>query len=261
MSKLEARWAVGVVIPARNEEEHIVASVASTRSALAACAGLLDAWIVVVCDSCTDQTAHRARVALEDAGEVIECSAGTVGQARAIGVDAVSVRFTQVAQDQVWIANTDADTTVPPDWIARQLPFADKGWAAIAGIVRVDSIDGAEGSVDAVFADYAIAEDGSHAHVHGANLGVRADAYASVGAWRHIALAEDHCLWSRLKAGRWPTLSTSDVVVTTSGRLTGRAVGGFADTLRAKLGLLLAQPRNTAGDNLSAGLVAASETN
>jgi cellulose synthase/poly-beta-1,6-N-acetylglucosamine synthase-like glycosyltransferase len=234
-----ARWAVGVVIPARNEEDTIAASVASTRAALAACPQLQDRWIVVVCDSCTDATATRARQALDDAGEVIECSVGTVGQARAIGVEAVSMRFQQIAQERVWIANTDADTTVPVDWIARQLPLADKGWAAIAGIVRVDSIDGeGHGAIDALFADYAIDDDGSHPHVHGANLGVRADAYASVGAWRHIALAEDHCLWARLKAAKWPTLSTSAVVVTTSGRLTGRAVGGF-DTLRKKLATLV----------------------
>jgi len=153
-----------------------------------------------------------------------------------MGVDALSKHFTHTPRERLWIANTDADTIVPSDWIARQLPLADKGWAAIAGIVRVDRIDGRSGSiVDRVFADYAVERDGSHSHVHGANLGIRADAYISVGAWRNIALAEDHCLWSRLKAAQWPTLSTADLVVTTSGRLTGRAAGGFADTLRAKL--------------------------
>jgi cellulose synthase/poly-beta-1,6-N-acetylglucosamine synthase-like glycosyltransferase len=250
VSRLNARWAVGVVIPARNEDATIAASVASTRAALASCTQLLDAWIVVVCDTCADETASHARQALEDAGEIIECSAGTVGQARAIGVDAVSMRFQRFSPDRVWIANTDADTTVPPDWIARQLPFADKGWAAIAGIVRVDSIEGDYGTIEEVFADYAVGDDGSHYHVHGANLGVRADAYESVGAWRHVALAEDHCLWSRLKAGKWPILSTSDVVVTTSGRLTGRAVGGFADTLRAKIASLVAKPRESACEKL-----------
>jgi cellulose synthase/poly-beta-1,6-N-acetylglucosamine synthase-like glycosyltransferase len=250
MSAVLGRWAVGVVIPARNEEELIAATIASTRAALGACPQLIDAWIVVVCDTCTDQTASLARRMLEGAGEVIECFAGTVGEARAIGADAVSKRFHRLSPEKVWIANTDADTTVPVDWIARQIPFANQGWAAIAGTVRVDTIDGDADTVDAVFAEYAIRDDGSHGHVHGANLGVRADAYASVGAWRHIALAEDHCLWSRLKAGRWPTLSTSEVIVTTSGRLTGRAVGGFADTLRAKLAALVPQTRQPSPDAL-----------
>lgn len=235
MSGREARWSVGVVVPARNEAETIGASVASVRAALASCK-LLGSWIVVACDSCTDGTAGLARQALGSSGEVIECQFGSAGAARGRGVDALSRHFWNIPTERLWIANTDADTTVPGDWIARQLPFADKGWAAIAGIVRVDLIDGQGGSiVDRAFADYAVGRDGSHSHVHGANLGIRADAYISVGAWRNIALAEDHCLWSRLKAAQWPTLSTADLVVTTSGRLTGRAIGGFADTLRAKL--------------------------
>ncbi len=229
------RWAVGIVIPARNEEESVTATVKSVRAALGQC-HLLGSWIVVVCDSCTDLTASLASRALGDAGEVIERQAGCVGAARALGVDAVATHFKHIPTDRLWIANTDADTTVPTDWISRQLPFADKGWAAIAGIVRVDSIDGERGSiVDRALAHYTVEVDGGHAHVHGANLGVRADAYVSVGAWRNLPLAEDHCLWTRLQAGKWPTLSTADVVVTTSGRLTGRAAGGFADTLRANL--------------------------
>jgi len=230
-----ARWAVGIVVPARNEEQSIAATVASIREALSNCR-LLGAWIVVVCDSCTDRTASFAVRALGDAGEIIERQAGCVGAARALGVEAVAMRFKNIPKDRLWIANTDADTTVPTDWISRQLPFADKGWAAIAGIVRVDSIDGEHGSiVDRALANYTVGLDGGHTHVHGANLGFRADAYVSVGAWRNIPLAEDHCLWTRLQAGKWPTLSTVDVVVTTSGRLTGRAAGGFADTLRANL--------------------------
>lgn len=238
MTGRNARWSVGVVVPARNEAQSIAASVLSVRSALRSCQ-LLGSWIVVVCDSCTDDTPSIAREALGNTGEVIECEVGTAGAARGVGVDALSTHFTSIAQERLWIANTDADTLVPHDWIARQLPFADKGWAAIAGIVRVDSIDGKSGSiVDRAFADYKVEVDGSHPHVHGANLGVRADAYVSVGAWRNIAVAEDHCLWSRLKAANWPALSTSELVVTTSGRLTGRAIGGFADTLRAKLAAL-----------------------
>jgi glycosyltransferase involved in cell wall biosynthesis len=231
----DARWAVGIVVPARNEEQSIAATVESVRAAISNCR-LLGSWIVVVCDSCTDRTASFAARALGHAGEIIERQAGCVGAARALGVDAVSMHFKNVPRDRLWIANTDADTTVPTDWISRQLPFADKGWAAIAGIVRVDSIDGERGSiVERALANYTVEIDGAHSHVHGANLGFRADAYVSVGAWRNIPLAEDHCLWTRLRAGKWPTLSTADVVVTTSGRLTGRAAGGFADTLRANL--------------------------
>jgi hypothetical protein len=38
-------------------------------------------------------------------------------------------------------------------------------------------------------------EDGTHPHVHGANLGIRADAYSDAGGWNDLTVAEDHCLW------------------------------------------------------------------
>jgi hypothetical protein len=68
--------------------------------------------------------------------------------------------------------------------------------------------------------------------VHGANLGVRADAYADAGGWSDLTVAEDHCLWSRVRARGWRTIASVGSVVLTSGRLHGRARGGFADTLR-----------------------------
>jgi cellulose synthase/poly-beta-1,6-N-acetylglucosamine synthase-like glycosyltransferase len=71
--------------------------------------------------------------------------------------------------------------------------------------------------------------------VHGANLGVRADAYVDVGGFSHLKVAEDHCLWGRLRQRGWRIRSCAKTVVTTSARLQGRAVGGFADTLRRRL--------------------------
>ena len=79
---------------------------------------------------------------------------------------------------------------------------------------------------------YTVGSD-SHVHVHGANLGVRADAYMSVGGFPSIALAEDHALWRALTAGGFRCRSSVALSVSTSGRLVGRARGGFADNLRA----------------------------
>jgi hypothetical protein len=71
--------------------------------------------------------------------------------------------------------------------------------------------------------------------VHGANLGVRADAYLDVGGWRDVRVSEDHCLWNRLIRRGWRLRSPTASVVLTSGRLRGRARGGFADTLAREL--------------------------
>ncbi len=226
---------IGIVVPACDEEAHIGATIGSLRASLSYCRGVEGRWIVVVCDSCTDDTAARARAALHHDGEVIECAVKCVGRARRIGARALLKRFRGIDTRGLWISNTDADTTVPLDWIHTQLHFANQGWTAIAGIVRVQDIDGDSGEIVArLFDDYQVEADGSHPHVHGANLGVRADVYLSVGGWSPLSLSEDHCLWARVKRAGWATLSTSRLMVTTSGRLTGRAAGGFADTLRRK---------------------------
>ena len=41
---------------------------------------------------------------------------------------------------------------------------------------------------------YQINTDGTHPHVHGANLGMRADAYLAAGGWNPLPTAEDHDL-------------------------------------------------------------------
>jgi hypothetical protein len=122
---------------------------------------------------------------------------------------------------------------VPADWISCQLEYAANGASAVAGVVSVDSITHrGHDRTGELMADYLAMPDGTHAHVHGANLGVRADAYVDAGGWPQLALAEDHCLWLRIKARGWPVIAASASIVCTSGRLVGRAMGGFADTLR-----------------------------
>ena len=235
-----ARWTVGVIIPARNEEGTIEDCLSSVMLALEGSVCVRDSWTVVVCDSCTDGTARRARRTLGSAGEILECAVGSAGSARRIGAEAVARHFVGVSSREVWLANTDADTSVSPDWITKQLSFAGSGWAAVAGIVRLQPGEGTDARVAEVFRDYQIDDDGTHCHVHGANIGFRSDAYHSAGGWGDKALAEDHCLWRRLGERCWPRLATAAVVVTTSGRLVGRAIGGFADTLRAQVALRFA---------------------
>ncbi len=66
-------------------------------------------------------------------------------------------------------------------------------------------------------------------------MGVRADAYLDVGGWSDLKVSEDHCLWGRLRRRGWRLQSPTASVVLTSGRLQGRAQGGFADTLLREL--------------------------
>ena len=235
----QSRWAVGIVIPARNEQDNIALCVRSVVGAAETC-GLISAyWIVVIADSCSDLTVVRAIEALGMRGEVIACAAASAGAARRIGARAALKRFAYARPSDVWLANTDADSEVPVDWLEHHLSYASLGMAAVAGMVRVASVmyRGRELAAKAM-ADYGARPDGSHAHVHGANLGVRADAYLDVGGWSDAALAEDHCLWNRVSRRGWPVVSSARTRVRTSGRLAGRARGGFADTLRHKVDTL-----------------------
>ncbi len=226
-------WSVGVVVPAQNEEDTIEACL---DSILASCrqATIREYRITVVADSCTDLTAERARRALGEAGEVIDCRARSAGAARRAGVEAILRYFEDRARTQIWLANTDADTTVPTDWLSLQLKLADTGVSGIAGIVQLG-----EGGLPAAHEihrhTYLTGADGTHPHVHGANLSLRADAYIDAGGWSQRPLAEDHCLWQRLKRRGWRVSSTVKSVVITSARVKGRAPGGFADTMRAQI--------------------------
>jgi cellulose synthase/poly-beta-1,6-N-acetylglucosamine synthase-like glycosyltransferase len=117
---------VAVVIPAHNEERLIERCVASVRQALAdpSLAGLAR-QVVVVADRCTDRTAGRTwralRNAIESPGVIVAVGFRSAGRARAAGVAEALRRWPAAAPTSIWLANTDADTTVPADWIARQV--------------------------------------------------------------------------------------------------------------------------------------------
>ncbi len=226
-------WCVGVMVPAHNEESSIERCVDSIVKAVAH-AEIARSWLVVVADGCTDRTAELAQAALAGRGEVLRVAVRSAGAARRAGAARVLQHFKDVDPSDLWMANTDADSHVAADWIAVQLSLADAGAAGVAGIVRLDSE--VPPAVQALHrATYWVDAGGTHDHVHGANLALRADAYIDVGGWKELPLAEDHCLWGRLRHGRWHVQSSVRSVVTTSGRLQGRAPGGFADTLRARM--------------------------
>jgi hypothetical protein len=115
-----------------------------------------------------------------------------------------------------------------------QIDYAASGIEAVAGIISVDSFDEHGPEVPARFhTSYSIYADGTHPHIHGANLGIRADRYLDIGGWADLKTAEDHDLWGRLKRTAVCLLSSARLQVITSGRRVGRAPSGFAGALAA----------------------------
>lgn len=226
---------VVVAIPARNEE-----------ALLAPCLRRLDAarrtlaWhrpevtvdILVALDCCTDDSA--AVVARHGAlGVPTQC--GCVGGARDTAIGAGLTRALARPPATVWIANTDADTLAPADWLTAQIDLAETGVDLIVGTVEpapdLDPIRLARWQERHELVE-------GHRHVHGANLGVRADAWLAVSGFGPLRSQEDVGLVSRLRAAGVAAIATDRTRVRTSARLVGRAEAGFAGYLAglAKVG-------------------------
>jgi cellulose synthase/poly-beta-1,6-N-acetylglucosamine synthase-like glycosyltransferase len=234
-------WDVVAVVPARNEEELISSTIESIVDAIHDASSRVARYsIVVVADRCVDGTADVARAALglHPLSTVTECFDANVARARSIGVATARMKLGQVMAARTWIANTDADTVVPHDWISRQLCAADTGVEALAGIIDIDDFPGLPPQA-AVHFDRSytrlLPTVGDHQHVHGANMGLRLDVYDRAGGWGKLSRSEDRDLWTRLQRIGARTVAPTDLRVVTSGRSVGRVAGGFADFFREEL--------------------------
>ena len=207
---------IGVVVPAHDEQELLPACLAAVGVAAERVHGPV--VVVVAADACTDRTAELARTW---GAEVVELRARCVGAARRAGTARA------LALGATWIASTDADTVVHPDWLRAQL---GTGADVVCGTVEVADWSPHPSSVRAAFrAAYRPVE--GHRHVHGANLGIRAAAYVDAGGWPALRCHEDVTLVDALVArGHRVAWSTAPRVVT-SARRSARAAGGFADHL------------------------------
>lgn len=210
---------IGVVIPAHDEAQHIAACLLSVQ--LAACSPRLQGeavLLVVALDACTDATACIA----ERMGAVtLAVDARNVGLARAHGADLA------LASGARWLAFTDADTEVAPDWLADQLAL---GSDAVCGTVEVRDW-GRYGLPMQRHFEATYTDADGHRHIHGANLGVSAEAYRGVGGFQPLASSEDVALVQALhNSGACIAWSALPRVVT-SARPAYRAPGGFGATL------------------------------
>jgi glycosyltransferase involved in cell wall biosynthesis len=238
----------GVVVPAHDEEELLPACLAALRSAAGA-AGV-PVRLLVVADACTDATAAVAAAA---GAEVIRIRARNVGAARAAGMARLLRRLegTDPAAPGLattWLATTDADTVVPPDWLRRQLGYAGQGWDVVLGTVAVTDWAGHPPHAPAVFEAMYEFGAGPHPHIHGANLGIRASAYLAAGGFRPLPTAEDHALLAAATEAGCQVLQAGDITVATSARRQARAPRGFSHALRA----LAAEPGPGGGPSAAA---------
>lgn len=126
-----------------------------------------------------------------------------------------------------------------PDWLAEQLALdAD----AVCGTVGGEdwTAHGEHAELLRWHFSQTYFDVDAHRHVHGANLGVSADAYLRAGGFRQLACSEDVDLVRALEASGAQIAWSARPRVTTSARRAARAVGGFADALIEALAMRLA---------------------
>ncbi|MHA7218567.1 glycosyltransferase family 2 protein [Arthrobacter sp. MDT1-48-3] len=220
---------VAVVVPAFNEQDWLPASLRAIDAARVHLMRTIPRVLVsvtVVLDRCTDGSAAAAR-----AGHGISVIAGSfdsVGAARDAGVRFALARSRSVPA-RTWIANTDADTLVPRDWLVRHHAFgghSDLVLGTVRPTLTADNADRIQ-----LWSNAYVPRDG-HDHVHGANLGIRGSTYQDVGGFAPLAQDEDVHLVERVKAAGARWTASGSLEVTTSSRTSGRVPAGFSTYLR-----------------------------
>ena len=226
--------AVGIVIPARDEEVLLPACLDAVDEAVRA---LHDTHpeiltrVFVVLDACRDRSAQV--VAGRHDVTTVVTQARNVGLARALGVSAAADWATEsgtaAGTAALWLANTDGDSVVPRHWLLAQVRMASEGRELVVGSVEPHPGDLTAEELALWRARHSSAD--GHEHVHGANLGFSWDAYESVGGFAPIPTHEDVELVGAMRRAAVSWIASGGIAVTTSGRRVARAPGGFAHYL------------------------------
>lgn len=211
---------IAAIVPAHNEEKHIEACLYSLERA-SNFDGLNGetVCIVVALDACSDRTGE---IANRFGARTVELNARNVGAARAIGAD------TALQAGARWLAFTDADSVVDERWLFDQTNLRSD---AVCGTIAVHDWDTYGEIMQAHFAaTYTDADD--HRHIHGANLGVCADAYRRVGGFMPLVSSEDVALVEALLRHGLSIAWSATPRVFTSARRMFRAPSGFGAALQ-----------------------------
>lgn len=174
------------------------------------------------------------------------------GHARRAAMDLAETWFGKRGIKDGVILTTDADSRVPPGWIANNLAAIDAGADAVLGRLALDEEGDLlpdalhrrgwlEGSYEALLTELSATIDPikwnpwpHHATISGASLALTIESYRRVGGLPRVPLGEDKALVAQLLHHDRKIRFDPAIQVITSGRVNGRAPGGVADTLRTR---------------------------
>lgn len=238
-----------IAIPARNEAA-LIGRCLEAIAGQTIGAGRLG--VIVLANNCTDETSAIARAShwpmmMTVIEQDFASGEAHTGTARRIAV--------QCAADySAAVLTTDADCVPDDDWAEAMLASFAAGADAVAGRVSGDwaelqSHDPAALAIGALECEYldllARAEATfdprphdpwpRHAQECGANIAITADMLARVGGVPALPCGEDHALLDAVDAAGGRLRHDPRPHGTASARITGRAAGGMADVLAARL--------------------------
>jgi glycosyltransferase involved in cell wall biosynthesis len=242
---------IAVAIPARNEQERIIACL-ERLNGLERDPRFGRLEFIVLANNCSDRTASEARAWAKAHSAPLSClevelppDRANAGWARRLALDAAADRLSGPADA---LLCTDADTLVAPDWAQRTVDYLDLGYDAVAGYARLRpnelrglarlhrirlgrirryelAFDFLRGRLDA---DEPWPR---HFYEGGASMALTLESYRAIGGAPTPPVSEDKALFAALRAAGRSIRHARDVRVYTSCRLDGRAPGGAADTL------------------------------
>lgn len=224
--------ALGVCLPIHNEEETLHRSLKALEEATNQAEAMgISCRIAAVLDHCSDRSErilHDWSLNASVSTLAIECSVRNVGIARQTGFMALITSFGQVRTTQLWLATTDADSEVPPDWLTHQIDCRKRSVEFWAGRVEVRDWAGRLAHTPRLWGEMYHSEQ---APIHGANLGISADLFLRVGGIPPLPTGEDDALLSAVTREGSVVCHDWRAPVVTSSRKGGRAPRGFAQFL------------------------------
>jgi GT2 family glycosyltransferase len=244
-----------IVVPTRNEAARLAACLEHCRRSIRA-SGASARLVVLINNSSDDSvgvaTAWAARQGMALDLVEVELAEGQAhaGAARRVAFDIGR----QCVKGSGVLMTTDADSRPERDWVRANLRAVAAGAALVCGRVALDAEEAAALPVGFLGAwaveetyERASRELGSlldpdpynpwpnHGQISGASLAISARAYDAVGGAPVLPFGEDRALAARIRAFDLPIRFCDAARVVTSCRLDGRASGGMADTIRARV--------------------------
>ncbi|MBB3882382.1 glycosyltransferase [Acetobacter oeni] len=242
-----------VAIPVRDEAEKIGVCLL----ALAGQMGAAVDHVVLLLNNCTDRTrsvvaglASSLPFGLTVVERTYPPELAHAGSARR---EALAVAA-EIAGPAGFLFTTDADGCVAPDWLARNLEAFAAGAAAVCGRAVIDPVEARAIPAclhedDAAEVAYGTLLDQIHDLVDpdpadpwprhtehsGASIAVSVAAWKRAGGVPALPLGEDRGFIAALRQVDLPLRHAPDVLVTVSGRTTGRARGGMAETIARRI--------------------------